>query len=168
MRYRERYKGPLNAFEFSRIEAMYCLPEGYVFKQLIESSYIAKDGTIIGTKTSINSIIIPMEDVPKEREYLFKRIRNAIANRGRTHIVATGVIGAGTYSGSDNNHANARTENWEENFDQVMAPASRQHVHILQETCKHMKVDYGKFMNKLMDIADEVLNKKEPANARTR
>jgi len=153
MRYKETFKGPIRSAEFAGIENRLNLPDGWIFEQLLKIKYIKKNGEVIGTKTQIKEAGI-RDNLNND---ITKKVITVISNRGKTHIVATGIFGQINPT-IDHRHQQGI---YEGNMSKPIVYTNNKYSYIMKETCKQMQVNYNKFMTKLSKITNELLNESE-------
>lgn len=153
IRYKETYKGPLHAAEFSTLESRLNLPDGWIYNRLVSIGYISKTGEVKASKTLVEDLRV----VDTDGADITARVVSAISNRGRTHIVATGVI-AQVNPDIDHRHQEGM---YEGNLNKPIAFANDRYSYLVQETCKNLRVNYNRFMAELTKLAEELLNESE-------
>jgi len=153
MRYKETFKGPIRPGEFSSIENRLNLPDNWIFEQLLKIGYIKNNGEVIGTKTQVKEIGI-RDNLNND---ITQKFVTAISNRGRTHIVATGIFGQ-VNPNIDHRHQEGI---YEANMNEPIIYSNDRYSYIMRETCMQMRVNYKKFMAALSEITAELLNESE-------
>lgn len=154
MRYKETYKGQIRCVEFENLEDKFHLPEAWTFEILIKIKFIDKQGNIVGDKKKLKEALISQGCSEK----LANRVYNAISNRGRTHIVATGIIGH-INPNIDHRHCEGMHE------DNINPPPYQYKndmcTEMVKTTCERLQISYNKFMQELNKVATELTKEKE-------
>jgi len=83
-----------------------------------------------------------------------------------TNIIATGVIEHITHNSNDNNcEGESESYSWEKNMNSLYLKRVDYKRYLIKEVCLELNIDYKLFMNKILEISDEMEKNENAINS---